>query len=534
MITNVRSSRPDARPGLVLAVVAFAVFIGNVDGTIMNVALPTLSRELGATTTELQWIVDAFALVFSGLLFASGTLGDRFGRRRMLVSGLAVFGTCSLAGALSTTTAQLIAARAGTGLGAALLFPATLAIITDVYREPAARAKAIAIWGAVAGLAVAVGPVLGGWLLEHFWWGSVLLVNVPICVVAIVASLLVVPPSIDPGAPRLDLGGVVLSTALVTLLVFTIIEAPEAGWSSARTLGGFTLAALLLVGFVAYELHHTQPMLDIRLFRSPDLVAASLAISVAFFTLLGFIFGVSQYLQLVQGYSSLAAGIRIVPIAIAVAVSSGAAPGIAEKIGARRAAAAGLGIMAVGLGLAAALTPTSGYGLAAGALACIGFGVGLTTTPSTNLIMGSVPTAQAGVGSALNDTTRELGGTLGVAILGSLLVSGYRQGVATLPPGTPPQVSEAVADSLASGLDAAQALPADLASQVAAQAQAAFTDGFTRSALAGTVLAVVAVIVLLLPRRATPPQEPHEPGRSEIADEPAALASETTQSTGRD
>ncbi len=501
MVRHLRAPRSSTRPAWVLAVVALAVFIGNVDGTIMNVALPTLSRDLGATTTELQWIVDAFALVFSGFLFASGTLGDRFGRRRLLVTGLAVFGACSLAGAWSSSTTELIALRAGTGLGAALLFPATLAIISDVYRDPSSRAKAIGIWGAVAGLAVAIGPVLGGWLLEHFWWGSVLLVNVPICAVAIVAVLVVVPPSRDPDASKLDLGGGVLSVALVTTVVWTIIEAPDAGWSSTRTLVGFAVAVLLLGGFVVYEIHHASPMLDLRLFRSPDLVAATLAISIAFVALLGFIFGVSQYLQLVQGYSTLAAGVRIVPIAVAVAVSSAMAPGIAATFGARRAATAGLAVMAAGLGLATALSPTSGYGLVAAALVFIGFGVGLTTTPSTNLIMGAVPHTQAGVGSALNDATRELGGTFGVAILGSLLVSGYRQGVANLPSGTPPVARRAITDSLGSASTVAHALPAGLATRVTAQARQAFSTGFARSAAAGAALAAVAVIVLLITTR---------------------------------
>ena len=268
------------RRWLILAVLSVSVFLVVVDNTIVNVALPTLNRELGASVSELQWIVDAYSLVFAGLLLAAGGLGDRLGRKGAMQVGLVIFGVTSALGAFATNSGQLIAARGAMGIGAALIFPATLAILTNVFTEPTERAKAIGAWAAVSGLAVAFGPITGGFLLEHFWWGSVFLVNVPIVVVALVAGALLVPTSRDPEVGRFDVLGMLLSISAVGLLVLTVIEGPHWGWTSTATLAGFGGAALLGTAFVIWELRVATPLLDVRVFRSARFSAAAGAISV--------------------------------------------------------------------------------------------------------------------------------------------------------------------------------------------------------------------------------------------------------------
>ncbi|CAN5239109.1 hypothetical protein BH24ACT10_BH24ACT10_16430 [soil metagenome] len=300
MTTNART-----RPGAVLAVMCLAVFTVNVDTTIVNVTLPTLVSELGATTRDLQWIVDSYLLVFAALVLAGGSLSDRLGRRVVLVAGLAVFGLGNTVAAFADTPGQLIAARAFTGIGAAAVFPTTLSILTQVFRERAARAKAIGLWGASTGLAVAFGPITGGALLEQFWWGSTFLAKLPIALVAMALVLALVPESRDPAAPRIDLPGLVLSALGLAALVYTIIEAPGHGWGSSRTLLGFTMAVGLFAAFVRHERRTAAPMLDLRLFADRRFTAAALAITVAFFALFGFIFLITQYFQFLRGYSPL-------------------------------------------------------------------------------------------------------------------------------------------------------------------------------------------------------------------------------------
>jgi EmrB/QacA subfamily drug resistance transporter len=410
----------------ILAIVCVAVFVTVLDGTIVNVALPTLAVELDATTRQLQWIVDAYLLVFTGLLLAAGGLGDRYGRKKMLLAGLAIFGiTSAYAGSVGTAD-ELIVGRALMGVGAALIFPATLAIITNVFRETAERAKAIAIWSAVTGMAVAAGPISGGWLLEHFWWGSIFYVNVPVVIVALIAVGLLVPDSREEGAPRLDLGGIALSIAAITTLVFTIIEAPEWGWLDPRILGGFALSAALLVAFVMWELRREHPMLPVTIFRNLRFSAASVSVTSAFFALFGFIFLITQYFQLVKTYSPLEAGVRTLPVAICIAAASVLAPKIVDRVGTARVVSAGLASMSIAfvwIGLSAEVDTS--YLVIVGQMVFLGAGLGLTTAPATESIMGSLPPAKAGIGSAVNDTTRELGGTLGVAIIGSVFSSLY-------------------------------------------------------------------------------------------------------------
>ena len=431
-----------SRRWAVLAVVCLAVFVTVLDGTIVNVALPRLSLELDASTRQLQWIVDAYLLVFTGLLLAAGGLGDRYGRKRALVTGLVVFGATSAFAGFASDANTLIAGRALMGIGAALIFPATLAIITNVFTDASERAKAIGIWSAVSGMAVAAGPITGGWLLEHFWWGSVFFVNVPIVAVVVVAAWFVVPESREHDAPRLDWAGVALSIAAIGALVFTIIEAPEFGWTDARTIAGFAASAVLLTAFVLWELRAAHPMLPVGIFTNLRFSAASVSVTAAFFALFGFIFLITQYFQLVRGYGPLEAGVRTLPVAFSIATAAVVTPRLVHSLGTTQVVRAGLGLMAIAfvwIGFRAGLD--TAYIEIVGQMVLLGAGLGSTTAPATESIMGSLSADKAGVGSAVNDTTRELGGTLGVAIIGSVFSSLYVGSLndaggtfATLPP----------------------------------------------------------------------------------------------------
>ncbi len=445
---NPGSNTPNARRWLVLAVACTAVFVTTLDGLIVNIALPSLATELGATTRQLQWIVDAYLLVFTGSLLAAGGLGDRFGRRRILVIGLALFGATSAYAGSVSSPAALIGARALMGVGAAAIFPATLAIITNVFTDSRERAKAIGIWSAVSGVGVAAGPITGGWLLEHFWWGSIFYVNIPIVVLAIGAAIGFVPESKDTDIPRLDRVGLALSITSISALVFTIIEAPEHGWLSAFTLAGFAVALGLVAAFVTWELRVEHPLLPVRIFENLRFSAASVSVTSAFFALFGFVFLITQYFQLIRRYTPLQAGVRTLPVAFSIALASVLSPLLVHRVGTKRVVAGGLASMSIGflwVSTASAATP---YLEIVGQMILLGAGLGSTTAPATESIMGSLSLDKAGVGSAVNDTTRELGGTLGVAVVGSVFTSIY---VSNLARGT-------VFDSLPAG---AQSLTKD-------------------------------------------------------------------------
>ena len=496
---------PNPRRWQILAVLCVSLFVIVMDNTIVNVALPTLARELDAGTSSLQWIVDAYTLVFAGLLLAAGGLGDRFGRKGALLAGLALFGAFSAAGAFASSTGQLISARAVMGVGAALIFPTTLAIVVNVFTEPRERAAAIGIWTAIAGVGVALGPISGGWLLEHFSWGSVFLVNVPVTVAGIVGTLVLVPRSRDPRAPRLDLPGLALSIAGVTLLVWSLIEAPSHGWISATTLGGIAGAVAPLSVFAWWELRTPAPLLDVHLFRNMRFTAASLAITLGFFALFGFIFLVTQYLQLVKGYSALQAGVRTLPFAIAMVVAAVSSPKVVQRIGTKLVVAAGLALMAGGFAIASTNDASTSYTVIASAMVLMGFGLGSAAAPATESILASLPREKAGVGSAVNDTTREVGGTLGVAVLGSIMASVYGGRILDALAGTPlpAGLRAAAGDSLAAALQIAGGVGGAAGRGIALAAQDAFVQAFqVGSVVTGAVALVGAVIALLfLPAR---------------------------------
>jgi EmrB/QacA subfamily drug resistance transporter len=412
------------RKGLVLATVCAAVLAINLDTTIVNVALPSISRELSAGTRQLQWVVDGYNLAFAGLVLAAGSLSDRFGRRPALIAGLVGFAAASAAGALMTSAGALVVMRFVMGAFAALIFPTTLSIISNTFRERRERAAALGIWGAVVGLGVAAGPLTGGVLLEHFYWGSVFWALVPLALLTAVAAYLLVPESRDPGVPPLDVPGLGLSVAMLASLTYTIIEAPSRGWASVDTVGGFALAVLLLVAFVLRERRTPHPMLDVTLFRDRRFSAASGAVTVTFFALFGFIFLVTQYFQFVRGYGALSTGARILPVALSIAVASVVGAALAPRVGTKVVVTAGLVLFGASfLWISTSGVDTSYPAVIVPEMVMMGLGMGLISTPATESILLVLPPARAGVGSAVNDATRELGGTLGVAVVGSVFSS---------------------------------------------------------------------------------------------------------------
>src|SRR5438552_2041228 len=445
-----------SKPMILLALL-LASFLVNLDTTLVNVALPAMVRQLHATTTQLQWVVDAYNLVFAARLLTFGSLSDRFGRKGMLLAGLAVVGAASLAGGFTTTPAQLIAARAVMGLGAAMTFPATLSLIANVFTQRKERARAIGLWGAVAGVAIAMGPIVGGWLLEHFSWASIFIAMAPVAAVAAILVALAVPTSKDPDAAAVDVPGLALSSATMALLVFTIIEAPTYGWAAARSVAGFAGAAVLLAAFIVRERLAAHPMLDVRLFRNMRFSAASGAVTVSFFTLFGFIFLITQYFQFVRGYGPLETGVRLLPVALSVGAGSVAGTQLAVRAGTKLVVTTGLVAMAGFYGwVAATISATLAYGIIAAQMVVYGLGLGLTSAPATESIMGAIPRAKAGVGSAVNDSTRLVGGTLGVAVIGSVYASVYGSRLtATLPAGVSGRLAAAAHQSVGAAYAAA-------------------------------------------------------------------------------
>ncbi len=515
------------RPGRwsILLVLCLSVFVVNVSTTIVNIALPSLSAELGASTRDLLWIVDSFNLAFAALVLAAGSLSDRFGRRRALLVGLAVFLVAGLAGSRAGSPDTLIAWRVLAGVGAAVVYPVTLSILTNVFTDRGERAKAIGIWGAATGAAVALGPIVGGFLLERYEWGSILVFTAAVAAVAFVLSLWVVPDSADPTTPPLDVRGLVLSTLGLGLLVHAIIEAPDRGWGSAVSLVAFALAVVVLVAFVLAERRTETPMLDVGLFTNLRFTAASGAVTVSFFALFGFIFLVTQYFQYLQGYGPLETGVRILPVAICVAIWSILGARLAVAVGTKLVVAGGLLSLTVAFTWISTVGADTSYWVIAGQMLFLGTGMGLTSAPATEAIMGVVPAAKAGIGSAVNDATRELGGTLGVAVIGSVALSLYRGAFdgARLPAAA----TDAARESLGGAFQAAGRLPPAAAEDLRQRAQEGFLDGMAAGCLvaAGVALAGAVLVARFLPSQ--PAATPEGAGQPALAHEPAAVSPTT-------
>jgi EmrB/QacA subfamily drug resistance transporter len=500
------SDRVYARRWWILAILSVSLFLVVVDNLIVNVALPTLQQELNASTTSLQWIVDSYALVFAGLLLAGGGIGDRYGRKRSLQIGLVLFAACSAMAAFADSSSSLIFWRGAMGIGAALVFPATLAIITNLFIDPIERAKAIGLWSAVSGMAVAFGPVAGGFLLEHYWWGSVFLINIPIVAVSLVIGAKLIPDSRDENAHSLDKTGFLLSVVAVSALVFTVIESPHWGWGSAKSMAGFALSLVALLAFIRVEMNKDEPLLEVGFFRNARFSAATGSIGIAFFCLFGFTFLVTQYFQFVRGYDTLSAGLHTLPFAIGAGVTAPFAARAALKFGTKKVVALGLFNMFIGFVIASRMDANSSYwGHVIIGMLFMANGLSLVTSPSTDAVMGSLPREKAGVGSAVNDISREVGGVLGVAVSGSVFVSLFgpqiSQAFSNIPglvPSLPPGVFEMSQDSVGAAYAVSQQAPAN-AQQVVLQAVTdSFTQGFATACLVSAGMAIVGAVCALL------------------------------------
>ncbi|NEB28814.1 MFS transporter [Streptomyces sp. SID14446] len=490
---------PAVRHHLVLVVTCLA--LGTVVAAMasLNVALPDLARETHATQTQLSWIIDSYSLVFASLLLPAGALGDRFGRRRALLAGLTLFGAGSAAASLTTDPSTLIALRGVLGVGAALVMPATLSTITSTFAR-AQRAQAVSVWAAVAGASALVGLFATGALLEGWSWRSVFLLNVALALVALIGTLLFVPESAEPQQPRLDIGGALLAVAGLVALVYSVIEAPTRGWADPVTLGGIGLGLVVLAGFVLFELRRAHPLLDPRLFRNHHFAAGSLSIMLQFFVFFGFIFVMMQYLQLVREDSALMAATSMLPMALTMVPVSRATPRLVARFGFRRPWVAGLVGVAGGMGVLSLLDASSPYWLIATGLVPLGAGMGLAMTPATTSITDALPRSLQNVGSAMNDLARELGGALGIAVLGSLLSAAYRDHLSL--PGLPDHVADAARSSLA----AAHAI----GGPVSDHATTAFVDGMHVALLGAAAAAVLAAVTVALLLRSAPFQKPFD------------------------
>jgi EmrB/QacA subfamily drug resistance transporter len=486
----------------ILGVLCLSLLVIGLDNTILNVALPTLVRDLHASTSQLQWIVDSYTLVFAGLLLTAGSLSDRFGRRYALAVGLVIFGAGSVASAFAGSASMLILTRAVMGIGGALIMPSTLSILTNVF-PPEERGRAIGIWAGVSGLGIGIGPVVGGWLLSHFWWGSVFLVNVPVVVFALIAGRLIVPNSKDPSAPRLDPAGAALSIVGLTSLVYGVIEAPSHGWTDPMILAALGVAAVVLASFVVWEMRSDHPMLNIEFFRNPRFTAASISVTLVFFALFGSLFFLTQYLQFVLGYSALEAGVRVAPIALVLIVVSPVAGRLVNRLGNKALVVAGMSVVAVGLWVLSTITVASGYPHVLMSLMILGTGMALAMTPATESIMGSLPLAKAGVGSAMNDTTRQIGGALGVAILGSVFASAYTAALAPAAGHLPVTLASAADNSVGSAIAIGQQMGGVAGSALVTAAKTSFIHAMDVGLLVGAAVVLIGVIVALvwLPNR---------------------------------
>ncbi len=493
----------------VLCLSLLIVFGGN---STLNVALPTLSRELGATESQLQWVVASYSLVFAGLLFTSGALGDRFGRKGALQLGLATFLIASLLASQATDTSQIIACRVLMGVGAAFIMPSTLSILVNVF--PAGeRTKAIAIWAGTTGVAGSIGPVITGYLLGHFWFGSVFLVYVPVIALALVGGWFFVPKSRDPDQGKLDPLGALLSIVGVSTLVFGLIQAPEKGWTAPTTLMAFGVAAIVLTAFVFWELHTNTPMLDMHFFRNPAFSVGSGGMLLVFLAMYGVMFLMTQYFQLVLGYSALAAAVRLLPMALIMLTVSPMTPRITARLGANRAVSFGMALIAVGFALFTQIDLHTSIWYIILALTPLMTGVAMSMSPMTASIMSAVPESRAGAGSAMNDATRELGAALGIAVLGSIAASQYSTHLHDALAKVPNAARVAANSSLAGALHAAEHLPAAAADALTVAARTAFVDGIHVAAMFGIALALLASILTrrFLPRSVAPTSSLHSP-----------------------
>ena len=492
-----------ARRWKTLMCLCLCVIVIGLDNTILNVALPSIVRDLNASGAELQWIVDAYTIVFACLLLTTGAIGDRVGRRFTLMLGVAWFGFFSLLASFATSATQLIGGRALMGIGGAFIFPSTLSVLTNIFRDPRERAKAIGIWAGVSGIGIAVGPLLGGFLVEHFGWASVFFINVPVCTLAFIGAWIYVPAGLRDAKSPLDPVGAVLSIVALSMLLFAIIEAPDKGWGSGTVLGAFTAALFALGLFIYWEKRNPAPMLDVRFFANPRFSAASATITLTQFSMFGSTFLLTQYFQFVLGYSPLKSGAMLTPVAIGLMIGAPTAPRLVVRQGTKRIVVMGLGVVAICMLCYASDTIMSSFAVGFVIRLFYGLGIGLTQAPVTESIMGSLPPNRAGVGSAVNDTTRQTGGALGVAVLGSIFASHFHH-VSRSVPGVTGSAASLARESIGSAQKLAATLPPDQAAAVRKAAHDAFLASgrvtFTIASI--VVVGAMGVAYRFLPARA--------------------------------
>ena len=491
-----------ARRWKTLGVLSLSLVIIGLDTTILNVALPTLQDEFGASGSKLQWMVDSYLLVFAGLLLVFGTLGDRLGRKLSLQAGVSIFGLASLGALVADSADQVIAVRAAMGIGAALIMPATLSIIANVFTGEE-RGKAIGIWAALAAVGIGLGPLAGGLLLQWFDWSSIFLVNVPFAVAALLLGIRYVPESRDPRPGAFDLLGAALSTAGFSILVYAIIEAPEHGWLSGFVVASLGASVALLATFLWWERRVAEPMLDLGFFRNARFSVSTAAVSVAFFALLGAMFALTQYLQFAHGFSAIEAGAVMSPMALGLIMGAGSSSKAVKRLGTSRVVAAGLA------GLAIMLALTTFWERDTGTLTIVAWFFGLTLAmgwvmaPATEAVVGAVPAAKSGVASATNTVARMVSGALGVAVIGSLISSLYASDVEGSLGGLPADAQLGVEDSVGAASAIAGQLPPQAASGLLATTGDAFTQAMGTGLLVAAALAAVAAVLVarFLPAR---------------------------------
>ncbi len=488
-----------------LSVLCVSLLLISLDTTVLNVAMPTIVRRLRATSSQLQWTVDAYAVVFAGLLLVLGSLGDRIGRKWIFLAGLAVFAAGSAGSAFSGTPDRLVIARGCMGVGAAGIMPSTLSILSNVFTEERDRARAIGIWSGTTGLGVAAGPIVGGWLLAHYWWGSVFLVNVPIALVGVIAAVFLVPNSLNVAAKRPDPVGALLSVTGLGVLLWGIIEAPNRTWTSPLVLGALGGAVVMLGAFVRWELHCDHPMLPLDFFRSRRFSAAIAAMGLVMFGLLGMFFLLTQWLQFSLGYSPLETGVRVGPIALVLLVAAPVSSVLARIVGTKPVVFSGMALIAVGLGLLSRTTVHGTYLDALPLFAIIGLGTGLALAPSIESVLGSVPREEAGVGSATSDTALQLGSALGVAVLGTALNIRYeaRMTPVLAHQHIPAAIHNLILGSVGGALAVAERVGGPLGAQLADVARRSFVSGMDLGLTVGSVIVGLAafVVLVLLPNR---------------------------------
>jgi EmrB/QacA subfamily drug resistance transporter len=495
-----------------LLVICIIIFVVAVADSVLNLALPAISGDLGATATQLLWIVDAYMLVVAALQVAFGVFGDRYGRKRMLQAGLILFGLGSLGSALSVSADMLIIFRAVTGLGAAIMMPSTLSIITDLYRDPKERTKAIATWSSTFVVGVGLGPIIGGALLAQFSWTSVFYLNLPIVLIGFVGTCLYLYESCDKNGPKPNIVSSALFTGGLAALAFAIISAGEFGWLSLNVLGSFGVTVVVLVAYLLFESRSKNPMLPLYFFKNKAFTGSIIALTLCNFVLMGFTYLLSLYFQSVQGYSALDTSLCLLPLAIFVFVFTMLSVRIEARIGTKLTVSSGLMLIGFGM-LIYALTAgvSASYYAVIACFFVLSLGIGLTTSPATSAIMNSIPRNKAGVGSAINNTARQIGATIGVAILGAIVNAAYLSKInsSTVISGLSVQTSEAIRKSIQSALTAAGQLPNTLASQVVEYAKQAYISGIFLAVIASVVLLFVAAVIsfVILPKRVKSQEE---------------------------